>query len=247
VRHRFAAGALAALTQAAGLTALAGQSAAQAAPAGRVFHVGCAAAPQGSAGSRQHPWTALAEANAHTYCPGDRLLFRRGAVCTGTLAPLGTGAHRAPFTIVDYGNSPDRARIDGSFDAAWSGPRTPRLGPLSCRAARKGPARATSQQGPCRASSAAVPSSPDRSADTWARALYRSCSSGRRLLRPGGVAGHQDRIALPGREPPRETPLRCGRRAGQSTKRRESVSRTRVGCEPPAHMIVRSNSPELLN
>ena len=116
MRHRFAAGALAALTQAAGLTALAGQSAAQAAPAGRVFHVDCAAAPQGSAGSRQHPWTALAEANAHTYGPGDRLLFRRGAVCTGTLAPLGTGAHRAPFTIADYGRS---------FDAAWSGPPPP--------------------------------------------------------------------------------------------------------------------------
>lgn len=112
MRHRITAAALAALTAAAGLTA-AGQGAAQAAPTGRAFHVDCAAAPAGATGSRQHPWTTLAEANAHTYGPGDRLLFRRGATCDGTLAPHGGGSTRAPFVIGDYGTGPNRARLDG--------------------------------------------------------------------------------------------------------------------------------------
>ena len=112
MRHRVTAAALAALT-AAGLTAVS-QGAAQAAPAGRAFHVDCSAAPQGADGSPRHPWTTLAEANAATYGPGDRLLFKRGATCTGTLTPKGAGSADAPFTIADYGDSPERARLDGA-------------------------------------------------------------------------------------------------------------------------------------
>ncbi|WP_328905359.1 right-handed parallel beta-helix repeat-containing protein [Streptomyces sp. NBC_00234] len=113
MRHRVTAAALAALTAAAGLTAVS-QGAAQAAPTGRAFHVDCSAAPQGADGSPRHPWTTLAEANAVTYGPGDRLLFKRGATCTGTLTPKGAGSADAPFTIADYGDSPERARLDGA-------------------------------------------------------------------------------------------------------------------------------------
>ncbi|MFB8035437.1 right-handed parallel beta-helix repeat-containing protein [Streptomyces sp. NPDC056004] len=113
MRHRLTAAALAALTAAGGLT-VASQTAAQAAPTGRTFHVDCAADPAGATGSKAHPWTSLAEANAHTYGPGDRLLFKRGATCTGTLAPTGSGSAHAPFTIADYGGGPARARLDGA-------------------------------------------------------------------------------------------------------------------------------------
>ncbi|MCX4674836.1 right-handed parallel beta-helix repeat-containing protein [Streptomyces sp. NBC_01433] len=115
MRHRVTAAALAALTAAAGLTA-AGTGTAQAAPTGRTHHVDCSATPGATAadGSRARPWTGLGEANAQTYGPGDRLLFRRGATCTGTLAPQGGGSARAPFTIADYGRGSARAKLDGA-------------------------------------------------------------------------------------------------------------------------------------
>ncbi|WP_405913139.1 right-handed parallel beta-helix repeat-containing protein [Streptomyces sp. NBC_00963] len=93
---------------------------AQAAPhPGATFHVDCAAAPAPAApatndGSARHPWTTLAQANAHTYGPGDRLLFKRGATCTGSLTPKGAGSSHAPFTIADYGPGNGRAVIDGA-------------------------------------------------------------------------------------------------------------------------------------
>ncbi|WP_405753593.1 right-handed parallel beta-helix repeat-containing protein [Streptomyces sp. NBC_01411] len=96
---------------------------AQAAPhPGATFHVDCAAAPAPAGpaapatndGSARHPWTTLAQANAHTYGPGDRLLFKRGATCTGSLTPKGAGSSHAPFTIADYGPGNGRAVIDGA-------------------------------------------------------------------------------------------------------------------------------------
>lgn len=78
------------------------------------FHVDCAATAPGD-GSRHHPWTGLADANAHTFGPGDRLLFHRGSTCTGTLAPRGAGSASAPVTISDYGSGhASRAVIDGA-------------------------------------------------------------------------------------------------------------------------------------
>ncbi|MCX2184390.1 right-handed parallel beta-helix repeat-containing protein [Streptomyces sp. SKN60] len=81
-------------------------------PPGDRHHVDCTAAGPGD-GSVQHPWTTLAEANAHPYGPGDRLLFKRGTTCTGTLDPRGAGSAAYPFTIADYGTAPGRAVIDG--------------------------------------------------------------------------------------------------------------------------------------
>ncbi|MFH8346006.1 hypothetical protein [Streptomyces sp. NPDC018045] len=84
-----------------------------AASAGRAFHVDCAAPARGD-GTRARPWSTLARANARPYGPGERLLFRRGSTCTGTLAPKGAGSATAPFTIGDYGSAPARARLDGA-------------------------------------------------------------------------------------------------------------------------------------
>ncbi|MFH8403372.1 right-handed parallel beta-helix repeat-containing protein [Streptomyces sp. NPDC018019] len=82
-------------------------------PAAHTFHVDCAA-PAGGDGTRARPWSTRDQANAHRYGPGDRLLFRRGSTCTGTLAPRGAGSATAPFTIADYGTATARARLDGA-------------------------------------------------------------------------------------------------------------------------------------
>ncbi|MEU2022798.1 right-handed parallel beta-helix repeat-containing protein [Streptomyces sp. NPDC016469] len=78
------------------------------------FYVDCAATAPGD-GSRHHPWTTLAEANAHTFGPGDRLVFHRGSTCTGTLTPRGAGSASAPVTVSDYGSRhASRAVLDGA-------------------------------------------------------------------------------------------------------------------------------------
>ncbi|MET9373077.1 right-handed parallel beta-helix repeat-containing protein [Streptomyces sp. NPDC002992] len=88
-------------------------SAQAAGPPGDRHHVDCSATAPGD-GTAQRPWTTLAEANAHPYGPGDRLLFKRGTTCTGTLQPQGAGSAAHPFTIADYGDAADRAVIDGN-------------------------------------------------------------------------------------------------------------------------------------
>ncbi|WP_329118503.1 right-handed parallel beta-helix repeat-containing protein [Streptomyces sp. NBC_01465] len=103
----------------AALTALAATALATPAQAahrqqGTAFYVDCAATAPGD-GSRHHPWTTLADANALTYGPGDRLLFHRGSTCTGTLTPQGAGSAEAPVTISDYGSrTAPRAVLDGA-------------------------------------------------------------------------------------------------------------------------------------
>lgn len=114
-RTRTLLAAAAALTLPLLATALA--PAAQAAPAapkpGDRHHVDCSA-PAGGDGSVRHPWNTLAQANAHPYGPGDRLLLKRGTTCTGTLAPRGAGSAAHPFTIADYGDAAGRAVVDGA-------------------------------------------------------------------------------------------------------------------------------------
>ncbi|MFI8827421.1 right-handed parallel beta-helix repeat-containing protein [Streptomyces sp. NPDC053431] len=88
-----------------------------AAPPGAGHYVDCSAATSPADpgdGTVRHPWTTLAEANAHPYGPGDRLLFKRGTTCTGTLQPRGAGSAAYPFTIADYGDAPGRAVLDGA-------------------------------------------------------------------------------------------------------------------------------------
>lgn len=109
MRHRST---LALATAALALAALAAPAHA-APPAGTAHYVDCSATAPGD-GSAGSPWTSLADANAHAFGPGDRLLFKRGVTCTGTLQPRGAGSADAPFTIADYGDSAARAKLDGA-------------------------------------------------------------------------------------------------------------------------------------
>lgn len=74
-----------------------------AAHAAATYYVDCAA-PPGGVGSRSHPFNELANVNALTLQPGDRVLLQRGSTCRGTLAPNGSGTAAAPIAIGAYGS-----------------------------------------------------------------------------------------------------------------------------------------------
>lgn len=65
-------------------------------------YVDCSAATNGD-GSQANPWNSLASPNAHTFGPGDSLLFKRGVTCNGGFVATGSGSAAYPITIADYG------------------------------------------------------------------------------------------------------------------------------------------------
>ncbi|MFI6292715.1 right-handed parallel beta-helix repeat-containing protein [Nonomuraea sp. NPDC050790] len=84
---------------------------------GRAVHVDCQSrkAPKGTVG---HPLTTLDQVNALALRPGDRVLFKRGSACTGTLAPQGSGRAGAPIRIDAYGSgAKPRIQAGGADDA----------------------------------------------------------------------------------------------------------------------------------
>jgi hypothetical protein len=61
-------------------------------------------------GSFAHPWNTLADAQTHLFSAGDQISMRRGTVCHGEFAPLGSGTVGAPIRLTAYGEGP-RPRI----------------------------------------------------------------------------------------------------------------------------------------
>ncbi len=57
-------------------------------------------------------WQSLAKVNASGFQPGDRILFKSGAVWQGQLVPPSSGSEAAPIVIDRYGDGA-RPRIDG--------------------------------------------------------------------------------------------------------------------------------------
>ncbi|HEX7326425.1 MAG TPA: right-handed parallel beta-helix repeat-containing protein [Rhodanobacteraceae bacterium] len=69
-------------------------------------------------GSVARPFDNLAGVNALTLHAGDRVLFKRGTICRGTLAPRGSGSAGAPIVIGAYGSGPKPAiDADGHTEA----------------------------------------------------------------------------------------------------------------------------------
>jgi hypothetical protein len=64
-------------------------------------------------GTAAHPFNRLTAAGTVILGPGDRLLLRRGTVCTGMLHPRGSGTAVHPVVIDAYGPGP-RPRIDAN-------------------------------------------------------------------------------------------------------------------------------------
>ncbi|MFF2040724.1 carbohydrate binding domain-containing protein [Kitasatospora sp. NPDC058170] len=76
-------------------------------------YLDCSAAANGD-GSQASPWNTLDAANAQVFGPGDQLLLMRGATCTGTLKPHGSGIAGAPVTLAAYGTGTARPVVAGS-------------------------------------------------------------------------------------------------------------------------------------
>ncbi|MEV4557657.1 carbohydrate binding domain-containing protein [Kitasatospora sp. NPDC049285] len=76
------------------------------------WYLDCSAASNG-VGTQASPWNGLATANAHLFQPGDQLLLKRGATCTGTLKPQGSGTPGAPITLAGYGTGGARPVVAG--------------------------------------------------------------------------------------------------------------------------------------
>lgn len=72
---------------------------------GSAYHIDCGAQGMGD-GTRNAPWNALEAANGLVMQAGDRLLFRSGTTCVGTLKPQGSGTAEHPARIGAYGDGP---------------------------------------------------------------------------------------------------------------------------------------------
>ena len=82
----------------------AGAVPASAAPVGKTYYVDCGARTAGSGTAESTPWNSLARPNGHgPFSAGDRILLKRGSVCTGSLHPSGSGTAAAPIVIGAYG------------------------------------------------------------------------------------------------------------------------------------------------
>ncbi len=76
---------------------------AQAALAGTSY-VDCARGSDTASGaSPEAAWKTVAKVSAQTFAPGDAILFRRGARCSGMLWPKGSGESKRPIRIGSYG------------------------------------------------------------------------------------------------------------------------------------------------
>lgn len=76
------------------------------------FYVDCSATSTGN-GTQASPWNTLTAANTPTFGAGDKLLFKRGTTCVGTLKTKGSGGPGNPFIIDAYGTGA-RPIIDGN-------------------------------------------------------------------------------------------------------------------------------------
>ncbi|GAA2150344.1 hypothetical protein GCM10009760_44640 [Kitasatospora kazusensis] len=94
-----------------------------AAPAGAAtghqYYVDCSAGSDTADGlSTGTAWHSLARVDTVTFQPGDSILLRSGATCTGVLAPKGSGTASAPITVSSYGGSARAAIVGGGARAA---------------------------------------------------------------------------------------------------------------------------------
>jgi len=71
---------------------------------GHTWHVDC---NSGDVSARDASvFSSLRAVSSHVFQPGDAILFQRGSVCQGMLAPKGSGTEAAPIRLGDYGAGP---------------------------------------------------------------------------------------------------------------------------------------------
>ena len=68
------------------------------------FYIDASAGKDENPGTDQtRAWATLASVNAHTFAPGDRILFHAGQTWTGALEPHGSGTREQPIVLARYG------------------------------------------------------------------------------------------------------------------------------------------------
>jgi hypothetical protein len=71
---------------------------------GVTYYVDSVSGKDGNSGTAPTTaWKTLAKVSATVFAPGDRILFKSGAVWSGQLWPKGSGAENSPITIDKYG------------------------------------------------------------------------------------------------------------------------------------------------
>ncbi|MCP5120458.1 MAG: hypothetical protein GY953_57425, partial [bacterium] len=77
-------------------------------PAGATtYFLDCGGGNDGSSGrSENSAWRSLGRVNGQQFQPGDAILLRRGAECSGMLWPKGSGLAGKPIVAGAYGNGP---------------------------------------------------------------------------------------------------------------------------------------------
>ena len=85
--------------------------ASQTATSAGTYYLDCSAVSNGN-GTANLPWNSSLAVNAFKFRPGDHLLLKRGTVCKGPLAPLGSGVSDLPIVVDAYGSGA-RPVIDG--------------------------------------------------------------------------------------------------------------------------------------
>jgi len=69
---------------------------------GMQYYVDCSR-PADGIGTQAAPWNNLADISAHTFAPGDQLLFNRGTACSGRIQLHGSGTTGSPISVDAYG------------------------------------------------------------------------------------------------------------------------------------------------
>lgn len=83
----------------------------------KFYYVDCSQASKG-AGTEASPWNSIAAAISNAYQPGDAIYFKRGTICNGMFAPMGSGTASAPITVTSYGAGQLPVIDGGSTNAA---------------------------------------------------------------------------------------------------------------------------------
>ncbi len=85
----------------------------------RTYYVDCASGSDKASGTTEAgAWKTIEKVSATTFLPGDSILFRRGARCSGSLWPKGSGEEGRPIRIAAYGEGQLPVVETGATDAA---------------------------------------------------------------------------------------------------------------------------------
>jgi hypothetical protein len=70
----------------------------------KTYYVSCRGSDRNNGTGMSTPWATIPKVSRERYAPGDEILFQRGCVWTGTVAPRSSGTDHHPIVISAYGS-----------------------------------------------------------------------------------------------------------------------------------------------